>query len=130
MLKNETNKEVILEGSIKQLKSMLKNNLVVTPACLFDTNIKVNVNIMYADGKEYSDKRSRDVTVDIAQIQKQPGAKSELTHMYKYRFLHMNDNGDVVPIYDQGQDSRGGAGDLVLTFRGLPGSGFEYCEPT
>lgn len=42
----------------------------------------------------------------------------------------MNDNGDVVPIYDQGQNVRGGAGDLVLTFKGLPGSGFEYCEAT
>lgn len=52
---------------------MLKNNLVVTPACLFDSKILVNINIMYADGKEYSEKRSRDLSVDIAQIQKQQG---------------------------------------------------------
>lgn len=129
MLKNETHNELVLEGSIKQLKSMLKNNLVVTPACLFDSNIKVNINVMYADGKEYSDRRTRDLSVDITQIQKS-SVKSELTHMYKYRFLHLNDNGDVVPIYDQGQTSVGGAGDLVLTFKGLPGSGFEFCEPT
>jgi len=50
--------------------------------------------------------------------------------MYKYRFLYLNDNGDVVPIYDQSQTVNGGAGDLVLTFRGLPGSGFGHCEPT
>jgi len=82
---------------------MLKNNLVVTPACLFDTNIKVNINIMYGDKETgYSDQRSRDLTLDISQITKNERQKSELTHMYKYRFLHMNDNGDVVPIYDQG----------------------------
>lgn len=34
-----------------------------------------------------------------------------------------------MPIYDQGQTVTGGAGDLVLTFKGLPGSGFEYCDP-
>lgn len=56
---------------------------------------------MYALGKEYSDRRSREVSVDIAQIQKSQSVRSELTHMYKYRFLHLNDNGDVVPIYDQ-----------------------------
>lgn len=50
--------------------------------------------------------------------------------MYKYRFLHLNEKGDVLPIYDQSQTVNGGAGDLVLTFKGLPGSGFEHCEPT
>jgi len=55
---------------------------------------------MYALGKEYSDKRTREVSVDISQIQKQQSVRSELSHMYKYRFLHLNDNGDVVPIYD------------------------------
>lgn len=80
---------------------MLKSNLIVTPACLFDAKINVNAKVMYALGKEYSDRRSREVSVDIAQIQKSQSVRSELTHMYKYRFLHLNDNGDVVPIYDQ-----------------------------
>lgn len=100
------------------------------PACLFDSKININAKIMYAIGKEYSDKRTREVAIDISQIQKQQSVRSELTHMYKYRFLYLNDNGDVVPIYDQSQTVNGGAGDLVLTFRGLPGSGFEHCEPT
>jgi tmRNA-binding protein len=50
------------------LKNLLKNNLVVVPACLFDTNIKVNFKVMYAVGKEYSDKRTREVSVDISQV--------------------------------------------------------------
>lgn len=90
----------------------------------------MNIKVQYAEGKEYSDKRTRDVSVDISQIQKHEAVRSELNHMYKYRFLHLNDNGDVVPIYDQSQTVNGGAGDLVLTFKGLPNSGFEYCEPT
>jgi hypothetical protein len=44
--------------------------------------------------------------------------------MYKYRFLYLNDNGEYVPIYDKSQTVNGGAGDLVLTFKGLPDSGF------
>lgn len=111
------------------MKGLLKNNLVVTPPCLFDNKINVNVKVMYAVGREYSDKRTRELTVDLSQIQKQQTVRSELTHMYKYRFLYMNDNGDVTPIYDKTQTIPGGAGDLLLTFKGLPGSGFEYCEP-
>jgi len=42
----------------------------------------------------------------------------------------MNDKGDLVPIYDKNQFLSGGAGDLVLTFKGLPDSGFAHCEPT
>ena len=103
---------------------------MVTPACLFDSKIVVNAKVMYAVGKEYSDKRQRDVSVDISQITKPEAVRSELSHMYKYRFLYMNDKGDLVPIYDKNQFLSGGAGDLVLTFKGLPDSGFSHCEPT
>ena len=50
--------------------------------------------------------------------------------MYKYRFLYLSDNGEYKPLYDSSQTLSGGAGDLVLTFKGLPGSGLEYCEAT
>jgi hypothetical protein len=72
-LKNTTYNEVTVEGSIKQLKHLLKTNLVVKPPCLFDESIKVNIKVMYATGSketghEYSDKRSRDITVELSQI--------------------------------------------------------------
>ena len=37
----KTPDEKIIEGSIKQLKHLLKYNLIVIPACLFDNSIKV-----------------------------------------------------------------------------------------
>ena len=85
---------------------------------------------MYAQGKEYSEQRTREVTVDISQVEKNQAVRSELTHMYKYRFLYLNDKGDVIPIYDSKQTLNAGAGDLLLTFSGIPNSGFAGCEPT
>ena len=49
--------------------------------------------------------------------------------MYKYRFLYLNDQGDVLPLYDNNQTINAGAYYLDITFKGLPGSGFEHCEP-
>ena len=54
----------------------------------------------------------------------------EIDHEYKYRFLAMQENGDVSPIYNPGQTIPGGGGDLILTFNGFPGSGFEFCDTT
>jgi hypothetical protein len=41
--------ELQIEGSIKQLKHLLKYNLIVIPACLFDNSIKVDIQVMYAE---------------------------------------------------------------------------------
>lgn len=56
--------------------------------------------------------------------------RSEFDHEYKYRFLYLNDKGDILPIYSSSQTVPGGAGDLILTFTGHSGSGFEYCDVT
>lgn len=37
---------------------------------------------------------------------------------------------NVKSLYSIEKHAPGGAGDLVITFSGLPNSGFEYCEPT
>jgi len=54
----------------------------------------------------------------------------EFDHQYKYRFLYLNDNGDIVPIYDKSQNVPGGGGDLILKFIGYQGTGFERCDVT
>jgi hypothetical protein len=43
----------------------------------------------------------------------------------------MNEQGEMVTLYNPSSSTViGGAGDLVLTFSGYPGSGFEYCDVT
>jgi len=42
----------------------------------------------------------------------------------------MDDAGNVTPLYDKAQTIPGGAGDLMLTFTGFPGSGTEFCDVT
>jgi len=112
------------------LKNLLSKNIAVKPPCLFDSSIVVTIKVQYAVNGQYSEKRSRDLNLDISQIEKSNAPRSELNHMYKYRFLAMNSEGKVVPIYDKYQTILGGGGDLVLTFKGLAGSSFENCEPT
>jgi len=53
----------------------------------------------------------------------------ELDHEYKYRFLVMDESNNITPLYDKNQIVNGGAGDLMLTFTGHSGSGFEFCDP-
>ena len=70
VMKNETTKlgDVYLEGSMKQLKNLLKNHILVKPACLFDSSVKLDVKIMYAINGQYNDKNSRAVSFELAQI--------------------------------------------------------------
>lgn len=70
VMKNETSNtgDVYLEGSMKQLKNLLKNNIVVKPSCMYDTSIKVDIKIMYAINGQYNDKNSRSVEFELAQI--------------------------------------------------------------
>ena len=83
---------------------------------------------MFANNGKYSDDHTKTVEVDIAQLQ-HDAVKDELDHEYKYRFLYMNEQGEMVSLYNPSSSTViGGAGDLVLTFSGYPGSGFEYCD--
>ena len=132
ILKNETSAQgdVYVEGSMKQLRNLFKNHLVVKPACLFDTTIKLDVITRFAnnDGR-YQENDSRTRSFELSQVQK-ASVRSELDHNYKYRFLHVNEAGDILPLYSPSQTIAGGAGDLMLTFTGHKGSGFEYCDAT
>ena len=114
---------------MKQLKNLLKNHIIVKPACLFDQSIKLEAKVMFAQNGKYSEKHSRQVSFEMAQIQK-ASVRSELDHQYKYRFLALKDNGDLMPLYDPSQVVPGGAGDILLTFYGFQGSGFEFCDVT
>lgn len=42
----------------------------------------------------------------------------------------LDDNNNVKPLFAKDQTIPGGAGDLMITITGLPGSGFEQCDPT
>lgn len=130
ILRNETTTEgdVSAEGSIKQLKNLLKNHLVVKPACLFDNNIKVTIKVMFASNGQYSETHTKTVETELSQIQKE-AVREELDHEYKYRFLYLSDQGEILPLYNPSQAAViGGGGDLLLTFSGYPGSGFEFCD--
>ena len=130
VLKNDTaTGEVQLEGSIKQLRKLLRQHLVVKPPCLLDKSIRLYAKVSYALNGQYSDGRSRDVQMDMSQIRK-AGPRQEYDHFYKYRFLYQDEQGNIQALYDKTQDITGGAGDLLLKFRGMPGSGFEFCEET
>ena len=61
VMKNETSSsgDVYLEGSMKQIKNFLKSNIVVKPACMYDSSIKVDIKVMYAMNGQYNDKNSR-----------------------------------------------------------------------
>ena len=129
VLKNETKGQgdVYIEGSIKQLKNLMRNHLVVKPACMFDSSIKVSIQVMFAQNGKYSEKNKREVQLDLAQVIK-PSSPSELNHQFKYRFMQMAENGAITPLYDPTQTVEGGGGDLLLKFYGPAGSGFEFCE--
>lgn len=73
ILKNETEAQgdLYIEGSQRQLKSLLKKYLILKPACLFDAAINVEMKIMYAFDGQYSEGHTRTVNVDVAQVQKQ-----------------------------------------------------------
>jgi hypothetical protein len=56
-LRNETSTtgDVYLEGSVHQIKNLLKHFLIVKPACMFDNNIKVDFHVSFASNGKYSD---------------------------------------------------------------------------
>ena len=41
---------------MKQLKNLLKNHIIVKPACLFDQSIKLEAKVMFAQNGKYSEK--------------------------------------------------------------------------
>jgi hypothetical protein len=63
ILKNETSTtgDVFMEGTIKQIKDLLKNHIVVKPACMFDSKIQVNFKVSYQHSGKYNDYNSREV---------------------------------------------------------------------
>jgi hypothetical protein len=68
ILKNETTAQgdVYVEGSIKQLRNLLKNYMIVKPSCIFDESIKLDIKVMYAVDGQYSETHSRAVAYEIA----------------------------------------------------------------
>ena len=68
ILKNETNAQgdVYVEGSIKQLRNLLKSHMIVKPSCLFDESIKIDIKVMYAIDGQYAESRSRAVSYEVA----------------------------------------------------------------
>lgn len=85
---------------------------------------------MFASNGQYSDDHTKTVDVDISQIQRE-AVSQQLDHEYKYRFLYMSEKGELVSLYNPSESAvAGGAGDILLTFTGYPGSGFEQCDVT
>ena len=88
----------------------------------------MEIKVSFASNGQYSESHTKSIELELAQIQK-AAIRSELDHEYKYRFLYVSDHGDVLPLYDRNQTGTAGAGEVLLSFRGHPGSGFEGCQP-
>jgi hypothetical protein len=70
VLKNETSSgDVYLEGTVHQLKNLMKNHLIVKPACMFDSKINVNFKVSYNYLGKYLDENTRKASAQLAQIQ-------------------------------------------------------------
>lgn len=66
VLRNDTSTgELQIEGSIRQLRNFLKKHLIIKPACLFDTLINLDMQIMYAVNGQYSDNHATSLVFDL-----------------------------------------------------------------
>ena len=60
------------------------------------------MKIMYSFQDSYSEANTRTLNMDISQVVVHDFEK-DLALQMKYRFLHVTDTGDLVPIYNQAQ---------------------------
>lgn len=84
---------------------------------------------MYAFHQQYSETHTRHVSLDLAQVKPQKQSQA-FDYLIKYRFMYQDTRGDVVSMFDPSHPAGTGAGDVLLTFSGLEGSGFQHCEHT
>lgn len=80
---------------------------------MFDPSLELQLKIMYATDGQYSETHSRTWTLDVSQSQV-PDENVQL--QLKYRFLHVTDTGDLVPIYNSAQSVTASAAEVYLTF--------------
>jgi len=127
VLKNDSaTGDLFLEGTIRQVKGLLKSYLIVKPSCMFDSKIEVKFKVSYFENGKFNEKNTREVSVNLAQVQ---ARKQEKEFQQKYRFL-VQEDAQLRSLYSLEKAAPGGAGDLIITISGLPGSGFEYCDAT
>ena len=56
ILHNDTTSgDLTVEGSIKQLKNLMKNNLIVKPSCVLDNFINLTAKVQFAQNGAYSE---------------------------------------------------------------------------
>jgi hypothetical protein len=71
ILKNQSKAEeqgdIYVEGSQRQVKRLLRQYLIVKPACMFDQTLELQLKIMYAADGQYSDTHSRALSLDLSQ---------------------------------------------------------------
>ena len=60
--------EIWVEGSIKQVRNLMKHNMVVRPSCLFDRNITATFKVSFSQNGKYDEKHTREVVVPLTQI--------------------------------------------------------------
>jgi hypothetical protein len=84
------------------------------------------MKVMYSVQDSYSEANARTLNVDISQVVVHDFEK-DLSLQMKYRFLHVTDTGDLVPIYNSAQQVTASAAEVSIQFKGHRGSGFEHC---
>ena len=71
ILKNQSKADeqgdIYVEGSQRQVKRLLRQYLIVKPACMFDQTLELQLKIMYASDGQYSDAHSRSLSLDLSQ---------------------------------------------------------------
>jgi hypothetical protein len=107
--------DVYVEGSQRQVKRLLRQYLVVKPACMLDQSLTLEVKVMYATQDQYSEAHSRSSSFDVTQAVN-PNTYTDVQLQLKYRFLHVTDTGDLVPIYNSAQSVTASAAEVAVTF--------------
>lgn len=91
--------DLYVEGSQRQVKRLLRQYLIVKPACMLDQSLELDIKVMYAFQEKYSEAHSRSLSLDLSQALN-PSTYTDVQLQLKYRFLHVTDTGDLVPIYN------------------------------
>lgn len=69
---------------------------------MLDQTLELQMKIMYSFNENYADHFTRSVNIDISQV-KSDYLEKDINYQMKYRFLHVTDTGDLVPIYNSAQ---------------------------
>ena len=101
------------------MRALLKDNLLMKPVCMFDQNLDINAKIMYAIKGKYTEDHSKDLSINLAQVDPKQSV------LMKYRFMTLSESGDLMPLFNPSESSFPES--ITVTYKGYANQGFEKC---